>query len=466
MAVAQAVLDDGGFQALPRLIFGALALAGLGAACLRDRASAARAAREPVILTLWLLGILGAVSAAWTVGASGAALRWGLVSGGYGAVALAAWVLARHHGGVRIASVLIVVLAAISGAIGLVGASAFTGPFAAYNAGYWRPGGTLEYSAALGLLQVSALPAILTAMADRRRLVSCPAALAGAIAAAVLALSHSRLECAFAVLICAAAVVAPLRTVRAPRETVAGALVLLGAVALGAYLIAGGPVAPDASVHLLARLGGITALCAVATAAWGLIRIQSPHARPWTAHPSRPFAAILGALALAAAVTALASIAGSTSGHAIEFAPGGFLHGRAGLWQAALETARTDLLGGHGADSFMVATEAHQSGEMIRYAHDLPLELAVELGIPGLLLGCALYASGLLAAWRSRFKAAAWLLLPASVCFLVANLLDWEWHLAGSGAIWALALGALLGCRPAERAHAEPTRDPYARRYV
>ena len=28
---------------------------------------------------------------------------------------------------------------------------------------------------------------------------------------------------------------------------------------------------------------------------------------------------------------------------------------------------------------------------------------------------------------------------------LVANLFDWPWHLAGSGAVWAIALGGIIG---------------------
>ena len=31
-----------------------------------------------------------------------------------------------------------------------------------------------------------------------------------------------------------------------------------------------------------------------------------------------------------------------------------------------------------------------------------------------------------------------------AAAFLVASLVDWPWHLAGSGAIWALCVGALL----------------------
>jgi hypothetical protein len=33
------------------------------------------------------------------------------------------------------------------------------------------------------------------------------------------------------------------------------------------------------------------------------------------------------------------------------------------------------------------------------------------------------------------------------IAFLVANLFDWPWHVPASGAVFAIALGALTGCR-------------------
>jgi hypothetical protein len=66
----------------------------------------------------------------------------------------------------------------------------------------------------------------------------------------------------------------------------------------------------------------------------------------------------------------------------------------------------------------------------------------------GLSLRCrslGLYASVVALAWRLRRDPRAWLVLPAALAFLAANLVDWPWHLAGSAAIWALALGACLG---------------------
>jgi O-antigen ligase len=149
--------------------------------------------------------------------------------------------------------------------------------------------------------------------------------------------------------------------------------------------------------------------------------------------------------ALAAVGVAVAVVAGS-----LAFGPGdgprsGFLHGREDTWEAAAETFLDRPLHGAGADAFLAGSARHQEGAAIDFAHNLPLELAAELGLAGLGLALALYAFTLLLAWRVRGTDAGWLFGPAAVAFLVANLLDWPWHLAGSGAIWALACGALAG---------------------
>ena len=434
------MLDDGGFRPGPRVIFVVLALASLVAAGFADREAASRAARQPVTLVLLALGVLGAVSAAWTVGSVGNAVRWGLVTIGYGAILVSGWVVSRRRFGRAGIATLVVLVGFISAVIGLCGATAFAEPFADHTSGFWRPGGTLEYSAALSLLEVAALPILLTAMAHRNRLLAAGAAFLAAVAAVVLALGHSRLECAFATLVCAAAVTLPRRTVHASRATATSAVAVLALAAVGAYLIAGARVAVSAHHHQAARLGGIAVVCLAAGVVWAIGRAPSLR------RPAR-LGAIAAVLAIAAAVVAITAVAGDTS-HYFNTQYGGFFHGRLSLWGTALSTARHDFVLGHGADSFLPATEFTQTGGAIRFAHDLPLELAVELGIVGFALALALYASTLTAIWRSRRRPDAWLFGVAALTFPLANLLDWEWHLAGSGAVWALALGALIA-RPA-----------------
>src|SRR5204863_6541867 len=87
---------------------------------------------------------------------------------------------------------------------------------------------------------------------------------------------------------------------------------------------------------------------------------------------------------------------------------GGFWHGRLHTWRAAVETAADRPLAGAGADAFLAASARHQRDGPVRFAHDLPLELAAELGVLGALLAVALYATGGAAAWRARRTRAGW----------------------------------------------------------
>jgi O-antigen ligase len=137
---------------------------------------------------------------------------------------------------------------------------------------------------------------------------------------------------------------------------------------------------------------------------------------------------------------------------------GDFLHGRADTWGAAVETFADRPLAGAGADAFLAGSIQHQAPQTTVFAHNLPLELAAELGIAGLLLALALYAATARALWRARATRAATLLGPAAAAFLVASLVDWPWHLAGSGAIWALSVGALTGVRAAAEKPHSPDR--------
>jgi O-antigen ligase len=129
-------------------------------------------------------------------------------------------------------------------------------------------------------------------------------------------------------------------------------------------------------------------------------------------------------------------------------AASGFLHGRASTWEAAVETFADRPLAGAGADAFLAGSARHQHGQTIVFAHDLPIELGAELGVGGLALAVGLYLAIAHGLWRVRRTTVAWLLGPAAVAFPVANLVDWPWHLAGAGAAWAVAVGALAGAVP------------------
>jgi O-antigen ligase len=116
-------------------------------------------------------------------------------------------------------------------------------------------------------------------------------------------------------------------------------------------------------------------------------------------------------------------------------------------WQAAASTATDHPFGGAGAGAYAQAARESQGSIPAIYPHSLPLEAWAELGPAGLVLVLGLYASVAALLWRLRRDPRLWPVGPAMVAFLVANLVDWPWHLAGAGAVWALALGACLALR-------------------
>jgi hypothetical protein len=452
LAVVAALADDAGYSAGTRLRFGIAAVLAAGAAALHDPPAALRALRSPPVAVLLVLGALGAVSAAWTVGGVDDALRWGLVTAGLGAIALATATLVTDERR-RVAAAVVLTLAAVGIAIaGLVAAADTTTPLAHREAGLWRPASTFQYSPALALLMVGALPALLRGMWARTRSVALPAALGAAVAGAVLGLAASRTELVFAGLVCAAAVAWPRRTLGATTSGALAAVALTASAALSAYAVDGGYVVVTPPPDGTLRLWKLAAVLVVATALWAL-------ARPLLARRGRAALVAVAVLALAGPVAAATKpparlqasqlITGNPS-----FSPPSpkpkhldavrdrLLHGRLKIWKAAWRTFEDRPLHGGGADSFATASEKHQQVSL--YAHDLPLELAAELGIAGLLLALALYAAGGRLLWRVRHGAAMWLFGPAAAAFLAANLVDWPWHFAGSGAVWAASIGALM----------------------
>lgn len=122
------------------------------------------------------------------------------------------------------------------------------------------------------------------------------------------------------------------------------------------------------------------------------------------------------------------------------------LHGRAHEWDAALQTWLHRPLLGAGAGSYYEASLPYQGSAPTLYAHDLPLELAAELGVLGLLLGVALYAACGWTIATASDSTALTLFGATVVAFLASNLIDWTWHLAGLGALWAVCAGGLAGC--------------------
>ena len=150
---------------------------------------------------------------------------------------------------------------------------------------------------------------------------------------------------------------------------------------------------------------------------------------------------VLAFLALGGGLTAIASTSPAACGTPPD---GGLTHGRLGLWSAAAKTSAERPILGAGAGAFLVASRENQGDSPVRFAHNLPLEVAVELGIAGALALTLLVAGVGRALWRARRSASLWLFGPAVLAFLAANLVDWPWQLAGVGAIFGIGLGGLI----------------------
>ncbi len=431
-AVGVAVFWDGGFDAGPQWTFAAIAAAA-GLVALAARRLSAWSA--PVVVLL-AVAALQALSAAWAIVPPADALRAAALTVGYAALVVAGSTQTAH----RLAA-MIAVAAGVTGVMGLVSASLYSGTFAERIEGGWRPEGPFGYPPSLALVQVFAIPALVTAMV-RARLVLAGLAAAGAtVASGVLILVANRVSLAFAVVVLGIALAISVR-----RALTALAIALLAVAAVAFHELLGGwtsrfaVAGPGAAVAAVAIVGGLALL-------WVLAR-----RRLGTTELSRELA-LRPALAIAAAIAALALVAGLFSGGALSArrfdVHQSFTHGRTWMWSAAYRTAVERPLYGFGAGSFFQATVSRQPGHgrVTRFAHDLPLEMGVETGIAGFLLALALYAVAGRALWRARGSEVLWLLGPAVAAFLLANLVDWPWHLAGVGALAALALGGVTRAR-------------------
>jgi hypothetical protein len=410
----------------------------------------AAALRSPAVLALAGLAVLSALSAAWTVASVDDALRWGAVVGGLALIAVAASIVSARVGVMRVAAV-IALLAATAGLVGLYGAGARVEPLAQRLGGQWSPGGPLEYSPALALMQVSALPLLWAAMARcRDDRVAALAAGGAAIAGSILALAGSRVELAIAALAVAACVAgAPAIGVR--RTTILAAAALAATAGGAADAIAGSYVAPYVTGGDGPRLIGLGAVVVGAGGLWLLPR-RSIVAAASGSRAARALAVAAVTVPLAGALAAAAVT--PDSGPQAE-PVSGFAHGRTDLWRAAIDTAEDRPLAGSGSLSFGVASLRYQDPPPVKFAHNLPLESWAELGVAGAALAVMLYLGSAGLVWSRRRAAAAWLLGPAVLGFLIANLFDWPWHVPASGAVFAIALGALIGA-PRGRLPAEP----------
>jgi hypothetical protein len=389
LTVGVSVFADGGFGAASQSAYTALAgVTLLLTVWLLPRATCT-AAGSPLALALGALATLGVGSAIWTIsGQADAAVRWGLVFAAHGAVFIAACAFTRVVGP-RPLLVGIVLVATSEAILGLAAVAFHQSPMAEPIDGSWRPGGTFQYPPALALLQVAALP-ILSRGLQRAPAFAVAAGSSAVLSGATIALAESRLAIVLAACLLVMLVLGP--RANAPSRltaTVLSILVLTGAVGGATLLDASAGHGPGRTG--LARSG------------------QSSGALPsdWSDQ----------------------------------------LHGRDREWLAAAETWLDRPVLGAGAGAYYAASLRHQGNSPTLFAHDLPLELAAELGVAGLLVAVILYAGVAELLAGTRHSPAARLLAPLVVIFTLSSLLDWTWHLAGFAALWATAAGGLQALR-------------------
>jgi hypothetical protein len=419
-AVAVTTAWRGGYTDAGRGLVVVLAALALGIALWQRPDAVARAWRAGPVIVLAALAVVGAISVAWTVGPRGEALRWALVLISLAGLAAAAAALADAE---TVAWILLLLAVAVA-IIGMAGTVASAGRISLDICGTRRPAGPFEYPPALALACVSALPCAVVGGARagaRWHRLGCAAA--GWLLVFTVLVSGSRLEVALAG--AALAVTAAL----APKsDGPTAAVATLVAIAGGASaLIVGGELGNDPTWAVLAAVVAGLAVVLVLPVVGGRGRRGW-----WTAA-----VCLLGAVAI---VSASAAERVGGCGYA------DLTHGRTGIWKAAVRTARERPVVGYGLESFAVASRQQQLRERpipVRYAHNLPLEAWVELGVVGLGLILALFATVVRTTLRAR-RGIGVLLGPAAIAFLVANLLDWQWHLAGSAAAFAIAVGGLI----------------------
>lgn len=436
-----AVLIDGGYSATAQLLFIVAAGIALVAAVAASQALTRAAITSPPIASLFALAALSSVSATWSLADSAEALRWGLVVAGYGLVAVAAAAVHRHLGLASLLALLAVV-GTVGAFVGLFAVATHLEPWAQVSEGAWRPTGTFEYPPALAFTQVAALPALLHWMMTARRRPAAFAAAGAAAAIAVVVLSDSRLQLALAAAVIAVAALGPSVSSRdRTRASVSAALILLAAVVTGFSSTAStAPGSGSGSIFRFVVLILPTLAAAVAWYGW-----RGSPCDDWSASPRvlQRAAIVVGAAALSAAILTVAVDSDPCAAGSRETITC-LSHDRTKLWAAGLETAGDHPIVGVGAQGFLDGSREEQADSPIRYAHSLPVEALAELGPLGLASVLALFSSVALLLFRTRQTQAGWLLGLPVAAFLITNTLDWSWHLAGAGAVWAAALGGLV----------------------
>jgi O-Antigen ligase len=373
-----------------------------------------------VVLSLAGVALVSALSAGWTIGEPSQAIRDAAAVLGIAALIVAAATLRP----VWVHAAVLLVVAVGVAIVGIAAAVSSSEPLALEICGSWRPAGPFEYPPTLGLVCAGALPVALALGARARRELAVGGAAAAWLLAVAVALTANRTAVGLAG--CALVAAVWLAPVRVHLGRLALAVI---AAAAGTAFVVGTDLGDAGAGRLLLALAFVLLPCFVAAR----VHVRSEQRGRWVA---------LVAVA-AIAVTAASVVADRGTG-----CQGDASHGRIGIWKAGVATAAERPLQGYGSGTFLAASREEQLERRprpTRFAHNLPLEAWVELGIAGLALIVAWYLSvAVLVVRAARIRGGAYVLVPLVAIFPLANLLDWPWHLLGAGVLWAVAAGALV----------------------
>jgi len=136
------------------------------------------------------------------------------------------------------------------------------------------------------------------------------------------------------------------------------------------------------------------------------------------------------------------------------------------FWRVAIDAFEEEPVLGHGAGTYRFSWNKLREIEVpVLNAHSLYLQAFTELGILGGLLVLGLVGTVLwtgFAAWRAASGVRRELyavLLAACLAFAVGAAIDWFWEIAGVGAIFFLAGGALVAARCSQLAQARSQKN-------
>ncbi|MEX0621261.1 MAG: hypothetical protein WD181_06725, partial [Solirubrobacterales bacterium] len=366
----------------------------------------------PVVL-LAALAVFALVSGTWSISPELEADRYGLLIFSYAAICLSAAVLSSRFGPMP----LIVLVVGASVAVGAVGLWAFALerlPLATVAEGVLVPAGPFRYKNALALTSAAALLPLLRGISiEWRSLAEVTVFVLSSIGLAVcsltVALSDSEFNLILAVLILAAALIWPASLISRSRQQAIGAVVVVVLVGIAGNLLyrkvlpAG---VPEDSTRMVVMIALIASTPFVAWISGRLFREL----------PDR-FLRFLPALAVGMGLLgAMFLIAGG----AYSGTGGDLTQSRQAYYEITVETAKLNPIKGTGPGSYSDATVGLQAVKLFtttRFAHSIPGEMWVELGIGGLIISILLYFAAVRASWRAFRIPFAALLVPLALGF-------------------------------------------------